>query len=162
MKITDSLLIKKLTPLATAVEHIDPAAYLGRSLYRLGDGIYICLTKLGMPGAASEGPFLSGVFCVPDDGAIMRATALDIEGDIGLTLTPPTGFLPSDLVLEYGRILNWLKSMRPNVCQETASYRISSDGLFVHRTVETEKYPFYFRRAEDNERERPYAILHKY
>ena len=162
MKITDSLLLKKLTPLATAVKQIDPAAYLGKSVYRLGGGIYFYLTEFGIPEVVSEGPYLSGVLCAPDDGAVMRATARHIEGDTGVTLTPPTGFLPSEPVLEYGGILNWLRSMQPNVCQETASYRISSDGLFVHRTIETERYTFYFRGADNDSRERPYAILHKF
>lgn len=160
MEINDLISLKKLTPLSAAVGKIEPVAFLGKSLYRLGGGIYFYLTKFG--GSNSEGPFLSGLFCAPDDGAMMRVTAMDIDEDSGSILTPPSGFLPPEVAPQYGTILNWLKSMRPKVCQESASYRIASDGLFVHRTIETEKYTVYFRGANDDDHERPYAILYKY
>jgi hypothetical protein len=160
MEFTSLVSLKKLTPLSNVVEQLDAEKFLGQSLYRIGGGIYLYLTKFG--GGGTEGPFLSGIFCAPDDRAMMRATAMNVEEDTGSLLTPPAGFLPAEVPLEYGTILNWLKDMRPKVCQESASYRIASDGLFVHRTIETEKYTFYFRGANDDGYEPPYAILYKY
>ena len=155
------LLLKKLTPLAEVVSAVDPAAYLGKSLYRLGNGAYIYLTKFGGVATESAGPFLSGLFCAPDDGAMMRVTGMDIEKDNGLLLARPV-FLPAEMALEYGAILNWLKDMQPAVLQEAASYRIAVDGDFVHRTIETERYTVYFRGADDDFSEPPYAFLYKY
>jgi hypothetical protein len=159
----DSLMsLKKLTPLSDAVGKIDTAAFLGKSLYRIDSGIYLYLTKFGGGGANTEGPFLSGIFCAPDDRAMLRAAAMNIEEDSGSLLSPPAEFLPAKVPPEYGAILTWLKNMRPNVCQESASYRIADDGLFVHRTIETERFTFYFRSANDDDHEPPYAILYKY
>ncbi|WP_426212033.1 hypothetical protein [Massilia sp. TWP1-3-3] len=162
MEFNSLVSLKKLTPLSNVVEQIDAAAFLGKSLYRIGGGIYLYLTKFGGGGANTEGPFLSGIFFAPDDCAMMRVAAMNIEEDSGSLLTSPAGFLPDEVLPEYGPILNWLKDMRPNVCQESASYRIASDGLFVHRTIETERYTFYFRGATDDDHEPPYAILYKY
>ena len=161
MEVNDLVSLKKLTPLSAAVGKIESAAYLGKSIYRIGGGLYLYLSKFGGAGN-SEGPFLSGFFCAPDDDAMMRATAMNIEGDSGSILSPPVGFLPPEVAMEYRTILNWLKSMAPKVCQESASYRVASDGLFVHRTIETEKYMAYFRGAKDDDCEPPYAILYKY
>lgn len=162
MKNNNLFHLKKFTPLSEVAERIDADDYLCDSLYRIESGLYLYLTKFGASSAEYAGPFLSGLFCAPDDGSIMRATALDVEKDVGILLVPPVGFLPPEVIPEYGIILDWLKSMRPKVLQEAASYRIASDGRFVHRTIETEKYTFYFRGASDDNNERPYAILYKY
>lgn len=161
MDVHDLVLVRKLTPLSAVVTEVDSAAYLGKSLYCLGGGIYLYLTKFGGAGS-SEGPFLSGFFCAPDDGAMMRVTAMNIEEDAGSILSLPVGLLPPEVFPKYGAILNWLRSMKPKVCHESASYRIALDGLFVHRTIETEKFTAYFRGAEDDDSEEPYAILYKY
>jgi hypothetical protein len=164
MKIDDVISVQKFTPLSKAVERIDSTAYLGKSLYCLGGGIYFYLTRfrIGKFEDNSDGPFLSGVFWAPDDGAVKRVTDLNIEEDSGAILRPPAVFLPTDVIPEYASILNWVKKMEPKVCQESASYRIAANGLFVHRTIETEKYTFYFRGANDDDHEPPYAILYKY
>ncbi len=164
MNLDDVLALKKWTPLSDAVKQIAPAAFLGKSLYRLGNGLYLYLTpfRLGNFGSDPAAPFLSGVFCTPDDGAAKRITALDVEADSGILLNPPSALLPSDSAPEYGAILAGLKKMNPKVCQETASYRIASDGRFVHRTIETERFTYYFRHAEHDDHEPPYAILYKF
>lgn len=153
--------LEKFTPLRSVVGDVDLSAFLGKVLYRVGGGMYIYLTNFVGGKSIDEGPFLFGIFCAPDDSALMRATAMKVEGDLGAFLTPPPGFLPDDLPKVYGAILNWIKEMRPNVCQESASYRIASDGIFVHRTIETEKYTFYFRGENHDDHEPPYAILYK-
>lgn len=164
MNLDDLLALKKGTPLETAVECVDPSAFLGKSLYRLGDGIYFYLSpfRSGNLGVDPAAPFLTGVFCMPDDGAAKRVTALEIEADHGTLLYPPKSFLPVESAPEYGAILTGLKKMKPKVCQETASYRIASDGLFVHRTIETERFTYYFRHADHDNHEPPYAILYKF
>lgn len=163
MKIDFLISLKKNTPLSEIVKHIDAEAYLGNSLYKIEAGIYFYLTKFGVgAGGGPKEESLSGLYMAPDDGAILRATAYKIEEDSGSKLTVPIGFFPQNLNLEYGCILEWLKNMRPRVCRESATYRIASDGLFVHRKIETEKYTIYFREKKHNNRERPYAILYKY
>lgn len=39
---------------------------------------------------------------------------------------------------------------------ETASYRIASDGAFIHRAVRNQRYGYFFRERAGNG-ERPYA-----
>lgn len=164
MEIEKLINLKKGTPLFDVVKDVKPERYIGKSVYSLGDGIYFYLTKFvaGKFDADGRASFLSGVFCAPDDGAIRRVVAMETEEDSGVLLTPPSVFLPDGVEPEYGKILAGLKKMNPRVCQESASYRIAVDGNFVHRTIETEKYTFYFRGTSDDNSEPPYVILHKY
>ncbi|MYN20903.1 hypothetical protein GTP81_29630 [Rugamonas sp. FT107W] len=164
MEIEELINLKKGTPLLDVVGVVNPEKYIGKSIYSLGDGLYFYLTKFnaGIFEADSDASFLSGIFCASDDSAIKRVVAMNTEEDRGVLLIPPSAFLPDGAEPEYGEILAGLKKMNPKVCQESASYRIATDGNFVHRTIETEKYTFYFRGASDDNHEAPYAILHKY
>lgn len=135
---------------------------MGTALYRIELGKYFYLTKFGGENNSVSGPFLSGIFFAPDDGTILRATARNVEADTGSKLIFPAGLLPNDVKHDYTSILMWLKSMKPKVCQEVGVYRIASDGLFIHRMIETEKFTFYFRGREDNRSENPYGVLYKY
>ena len=163
MNLDDAITLKKWTPLSEAIPIISPSAFLGKSLYSLGGGVYLYLTpfKPNNAGGDTSGPYLSGVFCIPDDDAAKRVVAFDIEADSGALLNPASTLLPLDSALEYGSILNGLKKTNPKVCQEAATYRIASDGRFVHRTIETERFTYYFRRADHDDREPPYAALCK-
>jgi hypothetical protein len=88
---------------------------------------------------------------------------MDIESDDGETMDVPAEFLPSGgtVTATYGEILRGLKNDKPRICQETASYRIASDGRFIHRRIETECFEFLFRNPEHDDSEPPYAIIRK-
>lgn len=164
MEIEELVAIKKWARLVDVVAYVDPKSFLGKSLYRLVDGIYLQVSPFKDKEFvhSPDAPFVTGVFFIPDDGAARRVSALAIEEDQGAPLTVPSCVLPDNATAEYGNVLAALRRMRPRVCQETAAYRIAKDGKFVHRTIETERYTFYFRGPEHDDKEQPYAVLFKF
>lgn len=163
MKIENLLSLKKWTPLSKVVNKCSAENYIGKSLYRIDENLYLSLTQFRLDGVedGSVGPYVVGIICAPDDGAAKRTTMLAIEDDAGRNCDCPIELLPPNSQPAYGEILQGLRRMRPKVCQEAASYRIASDGKFVHRTIETERFTYYFRSANDDPSESPYAILYK-
>src|SRR3569623_178638 len=106
-----------------------------------------------------NGPFVSSLLWACDKGAALRAYSLAIEED---SMRNPTA-IPADLLPEgsdstYGAILKALKRGNPKVCMETACFRVTTDGAFVHRMIDTERYVYYFRNFKHYESELPYAI----
>lgn len=97
-----------------------------------------------------------------DDGGPLRAALMHVEDDEGTVGLPPNELLPegSDNG-SYGVFLRMLKSTT-RILQETAVYRIASDGAFVHRQIETEEQIFFFRSPASDLDETPYASLWKY
>ena len=61
--------------------------------------------------------------------------------------------------MNYGSIRDALRCLDPERILECASYRVMSDGAFVHKTLEGRRATYYFRSAEITESELPYAIL---
>ena len=163
MKIENLISLEKWSKLADVVGQVELRAFLGKSLYRLHSGIYLQVSSFRNKEftQSSDAPFVTGIFFAPDDGAVRRATALAIEEDTGAPLVLQPKLFPGETAFEYGSILEELLRMRPKTLQETASYRIAKDGKFVHRTIETECYTFYFRGAEHNDREPPYTVVQK-
>ena len=41
-----------------------------------------------------------------------------------------------------------------------ASYRIATDGAFIHKVIEGNGFKFYFRDKEERPDEKPYAIAY--
>ena len=162
MDFVDILSIKKWTPMAEVVGVRDDSAFLGKALYKIQNCQYLQLSQFKGPNFFKDdtAPYVTGVYLISDDGAARRLTALAIEEDSGGSLVLPREVLPESSVAEYGSILMGLKRMKA-VCQETAAYRIAIDGKFVHRTIETDRYVFYFRGNADDDLERPYAVLCK-
>lgn len=163
MKIEALISLRKYVRLIDLVIPIDPAAFLGKSLYRLDDGIYLQTSRFKSKDLLEtpDAPFITGILFAPDDGSAQRITQFSIEDDAGALLSVPDGVFPGKARPEYGSILSQLRHMNPKVCQESASYRIAIDGKFVHRTIETEGYTFYFRGAAHDNEEPPYAVLYK-
>jgi hypothetical protein len=113
------------------------------------------------PANTTGVPFAIGVLCVPDAGAARRVSALAIEEDSGAPLALPADFLPEGATPQYGAILAGLRRMQCRACLESATYRIATDGRFIHRTIETERNKYFFRTAAHDEQEPPYAVLYK-
>lgn len=142
---------------------IDPMAFLVGSLYRLADGVCLQTSKYKNNEFIDsvDSPFVTGVLFVPGDDAAKRVSVMSIEDDTGAPLPIFPGILPGAVSPEYGSILSELNRIQSKVIQETAAYRIAVDGIFVHRTIETKNYIFYFRGCAFNDRESSYAVFHK-
>lgn len=152
------------TPLSAVVQQPAAEAFLSPSVYKIGNGIYLCISpfRLGSLEKDPSGPFVTGVVLAADDGAARRALLMDIESDNGETMSIPVGFFPAAVMTPaYGAILQALKREKPQICQETAEYRIASDGRFVHRMIETEHFSFFFRKPDHDDSEPPYVVIRK-
>lgn len=163
MKLQNLLTTKKWTSLVDVLGGIREESFVGASLYRVDDSIYLFLSKFKLENSKEEsvGPFVSGILFAPDDGAAKRVSMSMIEEDLGRHLLPPALLYLRASEFRYSDILSNLKGTHPKVCQESASYRIATDGQFIHRKIETESYTYYFRSMLDDPNEPPYAILKK-
>jgi hypothetical protein len=166
MELKDLIHIPRGTLFSEVVQEPCVNAFLMPSGYKIEDGLYLSISSF-RPGTLEEdpsGPFIYGIVLAASDGAIRRAFLMDIESDGGEKLiNVPTEFLPSGgaVAATYGEILRGLKNDKPKTCFETASYRIATDGRFIHREIETERFTFFFRNPEHDDSEAPYAIIRK-
>lgn len=163
MKLQNLLTTKKWTSLIDVLGGIRDESFVGTSLYRVDDTIYLYLSKFRLESSKDEsiGPYVSGILFAPDDGAAKRVSMSMIEEDLGRHLLPPAILYLRDSEFRYSDILSNLKRTHPKACQESASYRIATDGQFIHRKIETESCTYYFRSVVDDPSEPPYAILKK-
>ena len=165
MEPQDLVRLPRGTRLSEVVEQPCTDAFLAPSIYRMDAEIYLRLS-LFRPGSLEKdpsGPFVNGIVLAANDGAVRRALLMDIESDDGEAISIPADFLPSSCVTVtiYGEILRCLKDEKPKFCQETAEYRIATDGRFIHRMIETERFLFLFRSPEHDDSEVPYAVIRK-
>lgn len=165
MEPKDLIYLPRGTRLSEVVQQPCVDAFLSPLIYRMDAGIYLRASPF-RPGSLEKdpsGPFVNGIVLAAGDGSARRALLMDVESDDGKTMSIPATFLPSGGVAAttYGEILRGLKQEKPRVCQETAAYRIASDGRFIHRMIETERLLFLFRNPEHDDSEAPYAIVIK-
>lgn len=165
MKPKDLVRLPRGTPLSEVVKHPREDAFLSPLIYRMGAGIYLRISQF-RPGSLDKdpsGPFVNGIILAAGDGSVRRALLMDIESDDGKAMSLPAEFLPSSGVTAttYGEILRGLIKDKPRVCQETAEYRIASDGRFIHRMIETEHFLFLFRSPKHDDSETPYVVIRK-
>jgi len=66
---------------------------------------------------------------------------MQIEADQIGNERPPTELLPPGHPATYGEVVRELKKGHLGEYEETASYRIASDGAFVHRHITTAASP---------------------
>jgi hypothetical protein len=164
MKLQDILALKRGVPFSAIVGAPVSDAFISELDYRVAPGIYLSLSHL-KPGTLKrdpDGPFLVGVLVAPDDGAAKRIVDMAVEDDAGAGLTVPDVMLPEGAKATYESILTGLKKVKPKVCLETGTYRIATDGLFVHRAIETPQATYYFRGKENNGNEAPFAVSLKH
>lgn len=151
------------TPLSKIIKVPNSDLFLSSSAYRIDHEIYLGLSPF-RPGSLEKdpsGPFATGVVWAVSDGALRRALLMEIEADDGATASAPEDLLPENGATTYSTILKGLRNAKPRVCQEKAAYRIASDGLFVHRIIETEQFSFFFRKVEHDDSDLPYVIVRK-
>lgn len=163
MQIKNLLTLRKRTPLKSVLPLFEPERSLDQSLYRVEAGLYLLLTSFTETlEKHASAPFVSALIWATDDGAAQRAILMLIEEDEEKLGIPPAELLPAGVSkAEYGAILE-ASRREAKVVQETAVYRVATDGRFVHRQIETEKHIFYFRHPRQDLREIPYAIMYKY
>ncbi|MDR6234571.1 hypothetical protein [Pseudomonas oryzihabitans] len=101
------------------------------------------------------------VFWACSESSFRRAYFRDVENDDMAKSPPPVELIPSGADADYISIRNALKALDFKNFSEYASYRVMSDGAFVHKCLETQKFVYYFRSPEIVECEPPYAILLK-
>lgn len=163
IKLQEALSHKKGTPLLSIAPSQDGDAFFSKGIYRFAPGIYMSFSEL-LPKTFEKnplGPCLTSLLIAPDDSAVSRVVKMDIENDAQIQLDVPAAILPKGAVGTYGSILQGLKSENGHGSLESAIYRIAVDGKFVHRTIQTSKYDFYFRGLSDDDKEAPYAIGYK-
>lgn len=164
MNISEILSIQKGASLIDTVEKIDQKLFLDSILYKINEGLYLHLTKFSNGRFATDpmSLFIDGVLCTPDDGSARRVCNFLVEADSGMILNVPKDLIPQYSDFKYKEILDFLRTIKSKICQETATYRIAADGLFVHKKIETERYTFYFRKEQFDDNELPYAVLVKF
>ena len=166
MKLENLLSIPRGTPFYEVIKHPYDGDYISPFIYKTESGIYLQSSSF-RPGSLeidSDGPFIVGIILAASDGSVRRALLLDIESDDGKSISGiPTLFFTSEdtLKISYKYILSELKKTKPKVCQEKAAYRLASDGKFIHRIIETERFLFFFRNSKNDDEEIPYAIIRK-
>ncbi|WP_137936090.1 hypothetical protein [Chitinivorax sp. B] len=163
MDIQDVFAIKRWTPISDLTSSGNSFDKLGNSLYIAGENIYILVSpyKEGCLVSNPQAPFIAGILWACEPGAALRAITMEIEEDKGSVVPIPISFLPNSCLPTYGAIRDTLMEIMPNGCIEAGSYRIASDGAFVHRKLDSREYTFFFRNPKGGESEEPYAALYK-
>jgi hypothetical protein len=163
LELSELLTLPRGTSLAAVTKSTEWNGFVGKSVFRFQLGGYFQLSQFKNRNLVHDAgaPFIVGIYFAPDDGAIKRVTEFAVEEDANEKLTLPSIALPSGSISEYGSILMGLKKTHPDVCQETGAYRIATDGKFIHRSIETGRWTYFFRGAADDKHEPPYAVLYK-
>ena len=131
---------------------------LADDLYRFGDQRY-CITNLKSINGQTITEVVSLLWAV-DDGAARRAYLAEVESDDGKERSVPQALLPLHSNGTYDSILKLARYNSASGALESASYRIMSDGAFIHRCIETNERAYYFRKTESPS-DSPYAVLVK-
>ncbi|MEX5596209.1 hypothetical protein [Pseudomonas orientalis] len=104
---------------------------------------------------------LLSLYWACSEPAFRRAYYRDIERDDMAVCLPPPELLPVGAGGTYSQIKNALSSLGSDKFMEYASYRVMSDGAFVHKSLESSSANYYFRSHDIVDDELPYAILWK-
>ncbi|KMT52739.1 hypothetical protein [Pseudomonas fildesensis] len=126
-------------------------------VYKISDSKYFLADSVFEEG--KERIKLGSLFWASSEPAFRRAYFREIESDDMAECFPPVELLPSEAGMSYGSIRGALRSLDPQHFLEYASYRVISDGAFVHKSLEGQRAIYYFRSPEIIESELPYAIL---
>lgn len=106
----------------------------------------------------SEEPIISLVVWAPSPNALRRAFDQNIEEDDGVLGIPPEEMLLAQRANTWESIQTAAKQLGIKFL-ESASYRITTDGAFIHKQLESRTYRVYFRSRHINPNEHPYAIV---
>ncbi|UOP13242.1 hypothetical protein [Pseudomonas palleroniana] len=104
---------------------------------------------------------LLSLYWACSEPAFRRAYYRDVENDDMAVCQPPPELLPVGAGGTYCQIKDALSSLGSDKFMEYASYRVMSDGAFVHKSLESSFAVYYFRLPDVVDDELPYAILWK-
>ncbi|MCA5973951.1 MULTISPECIES: hypothetical protein [Pseudomonas] len=104
---------------------------------------------------------LLSFYWAASERAFRRAYYKDVEGDDNAEGMPPPELLPVGAGSTYSQIREALDFKGSQEFMEYASYRVMSDGAFVHKSLESSSAVYYFRSPTSIDNELPYAILWK-
>lgn len=104
---------------------------------------------------------LPSLYWACSEPAFRRAYYRDVENDDMTVCQPPPELLPVGAGVTYSQIKNAISSAGSDKLMEYASYRVMSDGAFVHKGLESSLAVYYFRLHDIVDDELPYAILWK-
>ena len=135
------------------------ATPVGDDLYQVGSSAYCIVDD---PEAEHDDLTVISILWAGSQNSARRAYYNDIEADDLATLAPPDHIFPgikygwgyTDIVRELGRL--GVKGL-----MELASYRVMTDGKFIHKSIEFDKAIYYFRSPDVADASPPYAILWK-
>lgn len=143
-----------------SVDVMDRATALEDGVYKISDSKYFLADNLFEDG--KETIQLVSFFWACSEPAFRRAYFRDIENDDMEKCPPPAQLLPPGAGVNYSSIRSSLRSLDPDHFAEHASYRVMSDGAFIHKSLESLRAIYYFRSPKIIESEMPYAILLRY
>ncbi|AVI86960.1 MULTISPECIES: hypothetical protein [Pseudomonas syringae group] len=127
--------------------------------YKISDMQYLLANPLNN---STEGKLhLLSLFWAASEKAFRRAYYRDIEGDDMAIETPPSELLPAGSARTYRQIRETLDVDSTQKFMEHASYRLMSDGAFIHKSLESLSAVYYLRSPDRADDEMPYAILWK-
>lgn len=126
-------------------------------VYKVSDTQY-CLADIHIESGQTRLALVS-FFWTVSEAAFRRAYSFDIEADDFAICVPPADLLPGGAARTYGQIKRALAAV--GMVMEHASYRVMSDGAFIHRSLESADASYHFRSRDDVDDEPPYAIVWK-
>lgn len=127
--------------------------------YKISDVQYFLADALFCEG--KEELRLLSLYWACSEPAFRRAYYRDVENDDMAVCVPPFELLPIGSGGTYSQIKNALGALGSGKFMEYASYRVMSDGVFIHKSLESSSAVYYFRLPDIIDDELPYAILWK-
>ena len=128
--------------------------------YKISDNHYFLADAFSDEG--EEKLRLLSLYWACSEPAFRRAYYRDVENDDMAVSQPPSELLPAGAGATYSQIKSALSSLGSDKVMEYASYRVMSDGAFVHKSLESSLAVYYFRLHDIFDDELPYAILWKF
>ncbi|WP_173061345.1 hypothetical protein [Sulfurimicrobium lacus] len=135
---------------------MEEATSVTENIYQV-QGAYLMTAHHFQDLSPAKEPIITLVIWAPSIGALKRAFAFDVDNDDDAVGEPPQELLLAPGATTWRSILDIAKAQGIRLL-ESASYRIMTDGAFVHRQLESRNYRVYFRSRHDNPGESPYAI----
>lgn len=130
--------------------------FLTSELCKIGERQYALVDSYEEDGKITRS--FDTLYWAASDGAALRAAETQIESDDGAIAEVPTELLPNGANGGYLSVLSAVRTANPSGVIESASYRIMSDGAFIHRQIATRDAKYFFRQFE-GDLEKPYAVL---
>lgn len=139
--------IKKYTPLDVVVESVNKDFFVDKHYYRVSDGIFFQVSNFlqGSYVEAKGAPFVVAVLVCINDSCALRIISMLKKID-GCSVVELDDFFDLEKMdLKYGSILNFFRSANDDFAFESASYRVMVDGEFIYKSIDTNKYKFFFK-----------------